>query len=201
MKISLFQRFFFGWAIITLVLVTQGCGASPDQDHQAQLIYDRAEKLWSQGKIVPALKEFYQLVEYRHTEAFQKAEATLLEEGISITDPLNSWTLKKMIAAQNTLNKKGKDRHPDGNITVPYPMMDAWGRSIVIKYSTGDKYTFAVCSAGKDRKFGNDDDLLIFNRPHFGTQKGKTTASSARASKPSRKTEDVVRIQDLMTNN
>jgi hypothetical protein len=217
MKASFFQRLFYGCFVATCLVVAAGCSGTSNQDNQAQAIYDRANKLRSQGKIVAALKEFYQLVEYSHTDVFQKAEASLLKEGISINDPLNSWTLKKMITVQNSLVKKGKQRHPDGDITVPYPVTDAWGRSIVIKYSTGEKYTFAVCSAGEDKKFGNDDDLMVFNRLEskqqrknnqdrtsldaLSGQERRTIPGGTSSGHRARTTENVIRLQDLMTTN
>jgi len=149
----------------------QGCGKSSTED-AALAIYKKAKSLQHEGRVLDALREFDRLIDFKDTKVFTEADAALSKEGISIGSALESWTLKRMFEVKNRIIRQGRERHPDGNVTVPYTMNDAWGKPLMIEYSQGPKYSFVVISSGKDTKLYTDDDLKLYRRLRAGAKRG-----------------------------
>ena len=215
MKQSRFTSVVIMVVTFVYVLFQAGCSGSANTEKQATAIYQKAESLRKEGRMLQALREFSRLVDFSDTKAFKNAEAALLKEGISIKSPLDSWTLKRMMEVQNRLVEQGKDWHRDGDITVPYSVTDAWGRSLMVAYSTGPKYSFYVFSAGADKQFNTDDDLKIYNRrkaiardknssvtkKNSAVVHTRTRYPSTDRSHPAKNKESIIQLEEFITNN
>lgn len=193
---------------ITAVVGVVGCSKS-SSEQTAMAIYNKAKALEDEGRRLDALREFDRLIDFKDTKVFSMADAALSREGISIGSALESWTLKRMFEVKNRVIREGRERHPDGNVTVPYGVNDAWGKPLMIEYSRGPKYTFVVISSGKDKTLDTDDDLKLYRGigngravpgagPHVGTNR-VARVEPASAGSPSA-AETVVDLKDLLEN-
>ena len=163
-------------AILFFIVFLIGCSGAANEK-KAQEIFQHAQSLERQGRIIEALQEYDRLIDFKKTKAFETAQARLLNDGISIGKGIHSWSIKKMFAVKNQLIQKGAVRHPDGNVVVPISTKDGWGSYLRVEYSTGPKFIFGVVSAGPDGKMGTDDDLRLYHEKDAQ----ETVASTARA--------------------
>jgi hypothetical protein len=183
-------------SLLLLLVVLVGCNEAKKEE-KAQTIYQNAQKLETQGLMVQALEEYDRLVDFKETKTFKKANAQLLEDGITIGKGVESLSIKKMFKVKNQLLQRGQNRHPDGNIIVPISTKDAWGTELRVQYSTGPKYIFGILSLGADKKMNTDDDLRLYHNP---SSQGQTPSQAGTASKkkPRRLAESSVEIGDLL---
>ena len=164
-----------------------GCGEKePTDEEKAQVIYEQAQDYMQQGLELEALREYDKLVEYKDTDVFKKAKAELFEDGIGIGSSLESWTLKRMFALKTEVVEKLKALRPNEDLPRTSHVRDAWGAPILIKYSDSAKYFILIRSAGPDKKFKSDDDLIVHQRDRVGPVPGMDRKSPSRAASPSK---------------
>lgn len=156
-------------AVLTLLAVLSasvlwcGCGqkeTAPPEDPAAE-IYQKAEALHQEGKILEALKEYDKLAEYENSEYYQKAYDKLLKQGISVGGALESWTVKKMYDIRKNLAKKEQTMRPGEDMEYKLAEQDAWGRHFRVRHSIRPTWAFAVFSSGPDQEHGTGDDLIL----------------------------------------
>jgi hypothetical protein len=165
--------------LFALVFLTVACGSEggSGREESARAIFERAQALHEDGQQIEALKEFDRLAEFPETGAYLEAKQALLAQGVSIGSGLESWTIQRMFDVKNDLIRKGRDRHPDGDVTLPLPEKDAWGNAIWVRYSNDPNYTFLLVSNGKDGQIQTEDDLVLTNRRTFDGVKAPGAAN------------------------
>lgn len=185
-------------AMFVLIVLLIGCSGAANEE-KAQAIFQHAQSLEKQGRIIEALQAYDRLIDYKKTKIFKTAEAYLLKDGITIGKGIHSWSIKKMFAVKNQLIRKGAERHPDGDVVVPLSIKDGWGSYLRVEYSTGPKFIFGVLSGGPDGKLGTGDDLRLYHQKDAQS----TAPASARSprsgtKKSSHLAESSVEIEDLL---
>lgn len=124
-------------------------------------IYRQALKLLKQRRELKACKLILKLADYRDTPTYKKAAKKFLDYGISIRDPLGSYTIKRMVALQNELeaSRAATGHLPRFGIYKRY--QDAWGHPLRVELVGKKGYLYAIRSAGKDGIFFNDNDYVV----------------------------------------
>ena len=124
-------------------------------------IYRQALKLLQQGKELKACKLILKLAEFRDTPTYKKAAKKFLKYGISIKDPLGSYTIKRMVALQNELEatRAATGHLPRFGTYKRYT--DGWGRPLRVELVGKRGYLYAIRSAGEDGVFFNDNDYVV----------------------------------------
>ncbi len=172
--LCLFTSFFFG------------CGEKePTEEEKAQVIYRQAQEYMQQGLELEALQEYDKLVEFKDTEVFKKAKAELLADGIGIGTSLHSWTLKRMFTLKAEVVAQLKLMRPNDDLPGTGHVKDAWGAPVFIEYSDSPSYFFLIRSAGPDKKFRSDDDLIVTQRERVGPVRGTIRKKSPKTTSPS----------------
>ena len=185
-------------AIFMLLALFIGCTGTANEE-KAEAIFQQAQSLEKQGRIIEALQEYDRLVDYKDTKAFETAKAHLVNDGISIGKGIHSWSIKKMFTVKNRMLQKGDLSHPDGNVVVPLSTRDGWGSYMRVEYSTGPKFYFSVISLGPDKKLDTNDDLRVY---HEKGAQGRAASSSrggaSRNKNMSHLAESSVELDDLV---
>ncbi len=193
MQAAIHQR-----AMFLLIALFIACSGTANEE-KARAIYQRAQGLEKQGRILEALQEYDRLIDYKKTKAFETAKAHLSNDGISIGKAIHSWSIKKMFKVKNQLIQKGAEKHPDGNVVVPLSIKDGWGSYIRVEYSTGSKFIFGVISGGPDKKLGTEDDLILYHQKDAqGTPPPSAASAPSQNKKSSHLAESSVELSDLL---
>jgi hypothetical protein len=127
-------------------------------------IFSRIKGYIDAGKELNACRLAEDLAPYKETPTYAEAEQYLLSHGISIDDPLGSYTVKKVIQLQNDTEAQ---RMSTKGLPTPGPRAnhkDAWGRPIRIELVSRGGFIYLVRSAGPDGKYMNDDDYVVGTR-------------------------------------
>ena len=159
-------------------VILGGCGdGGPTDEEKALAICRKARELRRKGLTLEAFREYDRLAAFKETRAFQEASSALLKEGVTVGAALESWTLKRMFDIKNGLVREGRERHPDGELTVFSSQNDAWGTPILIQYSNGPKYSYRILSAASDKEYHTDDDLRLYEYTKAGGRNTLPTKS------------------------
>jgi len=169
MKTQIRQSLPLVMVFLTLMLMCD-CGGE-DNTQNPDVIYQKAEQLYKQGKVLEALRRYERLNDFKETKSFEKARLKLLKDGLSIGSLFKSWSLKQMFVIKNKIIDQDKLTHRDGKITIPYPRNDAWGKSFMIRYLQSPRFYFCIMSAGPDKKYDTDDDLCLYHKCDTDRQK------------------------------
>ena len=137
-------------------------------EKKATEIYQQAQTLEQQGKVLEALKLYDSLTQYKDTEVFESAKSELLKKGFSIGSCLTSWTIQKMTQLENKILA-----HYKSSNQLPAPEeigkhKDAWGREFELTLDPTPKYMFKILSFGPDYVKGTQDDILMAYNPYSG---------------------------------
>lgn len=124
-------------------------------------IAQRVIRLLKQGRELAACREAVKLAPYAKTPAYRKAAQALLAHGISIEDPMASYTAKVLIKLENQLEaqRAATGRLPATGIRKK--VRDAWGRPVRVELVTRKGFIYAIRSAGRDGQWLTSDDLTV----------------------------------------
>ncbi len=118
----------------------------------------------AQGRLEEACQLAIKMQPFKGRPEYDRAGALLLERGISLTSPLESLSIQRMIALQNVLETQRRQTKALPR-TGPYPdHPDAWGVPVRVEMVTRRAFVYLLRSAGPDRKFMTDDDLALGTR-------------------------------------
>gem|GEM_PF-2190627 len=115
----------------------------------------------AQGRLDEACRLAVKMQPFKGQPEYDRAQALLLERGISLASPLESLSIQRMIALQNLLEAQRRQtrRLPR---TGPYPdHVDAWGSPVRVEMITRRAFVYLLRSAGPDRRFMTGDDLAL----------------------------------------
>ena len=124
-------------------------------------IWRKVENLLQQGKELQACKEALKLHEYKDSPIYKEAEKKLARYGLSLEEPLSSYTFKRMVDLQNATQAEAaaSGQLPKAGIRAKHK--DAWGRAMRVELVTKDDFVYAIRSAGPDGRFFSSDDLIV----------------------------------------
>ncbi len=114
---------------------------------------------------------------YKETPTYSIAEEALKKKGISIGDPLGSFTIMQIIALQNHTEAI---RAKTGRLPEPGPRKkyeDGWYRALRIEQLSRKTFAYLIRSAGADGIWMSKDDYVI------GQRRLSTTTDSLNAQK------------------
>lgn len=140
-----------------------GAWATPDA--QAGLveaaIWHKVESLLQQGKELQACKEALKLQEYKKSPIYKQAEKKMAQYGLSLEDPLASYTMKRIVDLQNETQAEAaaSGQLPKAGIRAKHK--DAWGHAMRVELVTRADFVYAIRSAGPDGRFFSSDDLVV----------------------------------------
>lgn len=154
--------------ILTFIL---GCGSEPGPEEKARAIYNEALELEKQGRRLEAMYKYDLLVDYKETETYVEAKEALFEKGLSIGGAVQAYTIQLLFNIKNEYVSQGILSHPEGNAKIKLDREDSWGTPIWIEFAKGKRYDFALLSAGPDKAFKTEDDLVLFNHAEIGDRK------------------------------
>ncbi len=99
--------------------------------------------------------------EYEDSPVYPKAKAYLLEQGISIDDPLSSYTVKRIIELENRLEAQRARSGAIPRTGYRQKYLDGWGNPLRVELVTRRGFAYLIRSAGPDRKFMTGDDSVV----------------------------------------
>lgn len=153
----------------------------------------KAARLWSQIKSnldadqeLKACHLAVKMAGYEDTKAYGQAKKVLRKRGISIEDPLISYTSKAIVRAQNIVERDLLQGGDLKHIGIMPDHKDAWGTPLRVEMVKMGEYLYIVRSAGPDKKYNTGDDPIIGGlkpRGHGGSagagsgDRGKNQAS------------------------
>lgn len=118
----------------------------------------------AQGRLAEACQLALKMQPFKGRPEYDRAKALLLERGISLTSPLESLSIQRMIALQNLLEAQRRQTKALPR-PGPYPdHPDAWGVPVRVEMITRRAFVYLLRSAGPDRKFMTEDDLALGTR-------------------------------------
>jgi hypothetical protein len=181
-------------------------------------IWKRVQLLLKRGQLLTACQMVEKLRPYKDTPTYDEAEIVLKKRGISIGDPLGSYTLMRIVALQNKLED---DRARTGRVPSPGPRSkyeDGWLKPIRVEIITRKGFAYMLRAAGKDGKWMTNDDYVIGVRSQQARavhtklpslkkgarQKGKSSLFTSKSggggkgSNPLSKDEKSVTLDDLL---
>lgn len=127
----------------------------------AEDVYARIKTLLEEKRVLAAAREAVRMEPYKESEAYGKTEKLLRKIGISIGDPLKSYTVKQIIDLENHEERK---RAASGDLPSPGSRpdyQDAWDMPLRIEMMSRPNILYLIRSAGPDRLFMSNDDLMI----------------------------------------
>lgn len=153
---SLMAALFLG-----IILLAVPAGASAEDPGN---ILRNLERALAAGEELRACRLAVQLKAYPESPAYAKAGNILLARGISITAPLKSYTIKRILDLQNATERirARTGNLPDAGLRDAYE--DAWGTPLRVEMISNKAFAYLVRSAGPDRRFLTGDDLAIGQR-------------------------------------
>jgi hypothetical protein len=156
-----YWRRFLALTLLMALLVAPMVAQEADAGLVEAAILRKIESLLQQGNELQACKLALKLHEYKESPVYKQAEEKMAEHGLTLEDPLASYTFKRMVDLQNQtkaemaatgqLPKAGKRKKPK----------DAWGRSMQVELVTRADFVYAIRSAGPDGRFFSSDDLVV----------------------------------------
>ena len=143
-------------------------------------------KIWNQIKTHLNAKQYRAACElalkmkpFKETETYAIADKQLTKIGISLGDPLGSFTLMQIIALQNHTEAV---RARTGRLPEPGPrprFEDGWYRALRIEQLSRKTFAYLIRSAGADGIWMSNDDYVI------GQRRDAATRSNSRPAKAS----------------
>ena len=134
-------------------------------------------KIWNQIKSHLNAKQYRAACElalkmqpYKETETYAIADKQLTKIGISLGDPLGSFTLLQIIALQNHTEAI---RARTGRLPEPGPrprFEDGWYRPLRIEQLSRKTFAYLIRSAGADGIWMSNDDYVIGQRRDAATR-------------------------------
>ncbi len=124
-------------------------------------IWQKVQTLLAQGKELEACREAVKLQEYKDSPVYKKAQKELARRGISLADPLASYTAKRIVDLQNETQavSAATGQLPKPGLRPRHK--DAWGHPMRVELVTRGSFVYAIRSAGPDGRFMSDDDLVV----------------------------------------
>jgi len=152
-----------GAILLAVVLALGLATAGPTSAAQtpAQQLWHKVERSLKAGRLLEACQLATGFSKYSEDPFYPKAEEGLLKYGLSIEDPMGSYTLLRMVALQNKTESK---RIATGNLPKAGPRRkyrDAWGMPLRIELVARKGFIYVVRSAGPDRKYLTPDDMVV----------------------------------------
>ena len=100
------------------------------------------------------------------TKYYTRAKEMLFKDGISIGDPLMSYTAIQLIKIQSKIEMEMKHTGNISSIGQWSKYTDAWGTPLRSELVEKPGFIYLVRSAGPDKKFMTDDDpIVVGQRP------------------------------------
>lgn len=124
-------------------------------------IWHKVESLLQQGKELKACKEALKLQEYKDSPVYKKAQIKMAQYGLSLEDPLSSYTVKRMVDLQNEAQAEAAASGQLPKPGVRARHIDAWGHAMRVELVTRADFVYAIRSAGPDGRFLSSDDLVV----------------------------------------
>jgi hypothetical protein len=125
------------------------------------VIWKKVKSHLAAGQLLNACQQADKLKQYPKTPSYKEAESFLQAKGISIEDPLGSYTMKQIVALQNRTEslRAVSGKLPPTGQRKKY--RDAWGRALRIEYVARPGFMYVIRSAGRDGKFFTQDDYVL----------------------------------------
>jgi uncharacterized membrane protein YgcG len=150
-------------ALVLLAWMLFGFWAMPNAEAGLveAAIWHKVEKLLQEGKELQACKEALKLHEYKDSPVYKKAEKKMARRGLSLEDPLSSYTMKRMVDLQNETQAvtAASGQLPKPGLRPKHK--DAWGHAMRVELVTRADFVYAIRSAGPDGRFYSSDDLVV----------------------------------------
>lgn len=155
-------------------------------------IWKQVKKALDKGYLLKACKLAVKMKPWAEnpTPSYKKVQKALQKRGISIEDPMTSYTAKQIVRVQNKIEKTLVATGDLKGIGMHKNIRDAWGTPIRVEMAEIGDYLYLVRSAGPDKKWMTDDDPLIgglkpkSTRPsQLGKGKGDKKAAAEAAKK------------------
>lgn len=154
------RLFALALSVLCLALWAQ---PAPALDAAATLL-KKMEKELKKGNTLEACRlarGFAKYEEEGDNPAYEKAKNLLLEHGISVTNPLASYTLLKIVKLQNKTEVKRSATRSLPKAGLRRNFRDAWGKPLRIELVAQEGFLYVIRSSGPDRKNFTSDDLLV----------------------------------------
>ncbi len=123
--------------------------------------------------------------QYKGTDSYALAEQKLLARGVSIAQPLHSYTIKQIVAVQNEAEQNRRKTGMLPRLGPRENFKDGWGMPLRVEFVTRETFVYVVRSAGPDKRYMTTDDLVIGTR---GKAEGSLGADDK--FKPAKKDDD-----------
>ncbi len=156
--------------VLALVLLLAWAVEAAPAPTPAQDLWQKVEHTLKAGRMLEACRLATGFSKYSEDPFYPKAEEGLLKYGLSIEDPLGSYTMLRMVVLQNKTEAK---RIATGNLPKAGPRRkyrDAWGMPLRIELVARKGFIYVVRSAGPDRKYLTPDDMVV------GVREDQTTS-------------------------
>jgi len=124
-------------------------------------IWKKVERLLQQGRELEACQEALKLKEFKSSPVYKEAEKGMMRYGLSLDEPLSSYTGKRMVDLQNEAQAEAAASGQLPKAGVRERHRDAWGNAMRVELVTKHDFVYAIRSAGPDRRFFSDDDLIV----------------------------------------
>lgn len=148
------------WVLAALAVVLWLWPALVMADSPAELEQGIRADLAS-GRTLEACRLAIKMQPFKGRPEYDRARDLLLQHGISLTSPLESLSIQRMIVLQNLLEAQ---RRQTGKLprNGPYPdHVDAWGSPVRVEMITRRAFVYLLRSAGPDRRYLTEDDLAL----------------------------------------
>jgi hypothetical protein len=124
-------------------------------------ILRKVESLLQQGKELQACKLALKLHEYKESPVYKEAEKKMAQYGLSLEDPLSSYTFKRMVDLQNETQAEAAASGQLPKAGVRAKHKDAWGKAMMVELVARADFVYAIRSAGPDGRWHSSDDLVV----------------------------------------
>ncbi len=124
-------------------------------------IWHKVESLLQQGKELQACKMALKLHEYKDSPVYKEAEKKMAQHGLSLEEPLASYTVKRIVDLQNETQAEAAASGALPKPGVRAKHKDAWGHAMRVELVTKADFVYAIRSAGPDGRFLSSDDYVV----------------------------------------
>lgn len=147
--------------ILLLLLSTALSAAAGDKPGKEAAIWRQVQAKLKAGDELAACRLAVKLSSYSDTPTYAKASGKLLDYGISIEDPLGSYSIKKITELQNETEAFRKKHRALPSLGLYRKHRDAWGTPLRVDMMSRKGFVYLIRSAGPDRRYMTDDDYVI----------------------------------------
>jgi hypothetical protein len=147
--------------LLLVILLGVWCAPQTSAGLVEAAIWRKVENLLQQGKELAACKEALKLHEYKDSPIYKVAEKKMASYGLSLEDPLASYTVKRIVDLQNETQAEAaaSGQLPKAGIRAKHK--DAWGHPMRVELVAKHDFVYAIRSAGPDGHFFTSDDLVV----------------------------------------